>query len=236
LSKVIPRKDIPQIYTMYNAGVDAADRQGDLAHKLPLEAFRKKREEVVAEVLRTKSRHWDNIITSTEETLRQLSMVATVVSAVRRTVSQRMLEVKTSGYLMLGLPGVVAAWMLHGSKKWDVRPSGAAAFWGGYGAVCWGVVRLLWEHCRQFERLQLVNLDGFFEEAYAWFFIHADSEDLRSRWTTVRARTASILRAVASVTDLPPVAAWEIDRINESLTEDVDYLRRLALLGKEKVS
>merc|ERR1712032_402459 len=38
LSKVIPRKDIPQIYTMYNAGVDTGEEKVR-EHKLPLEAF-----------------------------------------------------------------------------------------------------------------------------------------------------------------------------------------------------
>ncbi|CAK9016975.1 Metacaspase-1A [Durusdinium trenchii] len=80
LSKVIPRKDIPQIYTMYNAGVEqehgngaeeyfyvSMTGNGVRQHKLPLEAFRQKREEVVAEVLRARTRHWDNVITATEE-------------------------------------------------------------------------------------------------------------------------------------------------------------------------
>merc|ERR1719245_983843 len=47
LSKVIPRKDIPLIYTMFNAG---AERREDSAVKreqnLPLEPFRRKRREV----------------------------------------------------------------------------------------------------------------------------------------------------------------------------------------------
>merc|ERR1719245_2730942 len=41
LSKVIPRKDIPLIYTMFNAGAEAQG-SGPRAHNLPLEAFRKK--------------------------------------------------------------------------------------------------------------------------------------------------------------------------------------------------
>ncbi|CAE7354398.1 EHD2 [Symbiodinium pilosum] len=68
LSKVIPRKDIPQIYTMYNSGVEHAEN-GMREHKLPLEAFRQKREEVVQEVLRARTRHWDNVITATEDGL-----------------------------------------------------------------------------------------------------------------------------------------------------------------------
>ena len=50
---------------MYNAVEQ--EETGARQHKLPLEAFRQKREEVVAEVLRARARHWDNVITSTEE-------------------------------------------------------------------------------------------------------------------------------------------------------------------------
>lgn len=235
LSKVIPRKDIPQIYTMYNAGVggESAQVQGDKSHKLPLEAFRKKREEVVAEVLRTKSRHWDNVITTSEETLRELAMVATVSSAVRNNVCRRDLEVKATGALVLGVPGVVGAWLLHGNMRLNAPTWMTPSFWAGYGLVCYGTVRLLCEYCRQYERLQIMNLDDYFEKAYAWFFIHADAEDLRHRWCTVRPRTANILSAVASVTMLPPIAAWEVARISTCLEKDIWYLRQLAKLVRK---
>eukprot|EP00927_Polykrikos_kofoidii_P049738 TRINITY_DN43757_c0_g1_i1.p1 TRINITY_DN43757_c0_g1~~TRINITY_DN43757_c0_g1_i1.p1 ORF type:complete len:559 (-),score=80.69 TRINITY_DN43757_c0_g1_i1:263-1939(-) len=232
LSKVIPRKDIPMIYTMYNAGTDGRDlQQSDKAHKLPLEAFRKKREEVIQEVLRTKNRHWDNVITSSEETLRQLSMVATVAGAVRQRVRRHLFEAQGAGGVVFGLPGVFAFWLLHcgggGARRWSSAWL-APGFWSCYGLFCAGASWLLREHQRQFERLQLVNLDTYFEEAYASFFIHADAEDLRSRWSTVRPRTASILRAVPSITKLPEIAEWEITRINLCLEKDMWYLRQLA--------
>ncbi|CAE8605286.1 unnamed protein product, partial [Polarella glacialis] len=115
LSKVIPRKDIPQIYTMYNSGVDD-DKNNGKVHKLPLEAFRKKREEVVAEVLRAKTRHWDNVITATEDTLRQLEMVATVTGAVRQRVRKQSTEMLGYGVLAFGLPGLTIGRLLQ--LKW----------------------------------------------------------------------------------------------------------------------
>jgi len=234
LSKVIPRKDIPQIYTMYNNVDDtSASTTGDKSHKLPLEAFRKKREEVVAEVLRTKSRHWDNIITTSEESLRQLAMVATVSSAVRDDVCRRVIEVQISAGVALLIPGLFVAWAMHGPRKLSVQQWMVPTTWGVYGCICWCSGRLLQEYCRQYERLQLANIDVYFEEAYAWFFIHADSEDLRSRWQTVRPRVQVILNAVNSVRLLPAIARWEVSRISQCLDKDVWYLRQLAKLVRK---
>jgi len=224
LSKVIPRKDIPLIYTMYNAGIETGERE----HKLPLEAFRRKREEVVAEVLRAKARHWDNIITSTEDMLRQLEMVATVTQAVRGRVRAQVHNVEACGAAALGIPGVIAGWLFREKfvgPRWI--PSG---FWVLYGALCFGASRFLREYTRQFERLQIADLDTYFEEAYGWHFIHADSEDLRGRWATVRPRVVSILKAATSITALPEIASWEVSRINACLEKDVWYLRLLAKL------
>mmetsp|Transcript_16397 Transcript_16397/g.46940 ORF Transcript_16397/g.46940 Transcript_16397/m.46940 type:complete len:547 (-) Transcript_16397:115-1755(-) len=228
LSKVIPRKDIPQIYTMYNAGVES-EGHTIREHKLPLEAFRKKRKEVVAEVLRAKDRHWDNVITSTEDTLRQLQMVAKVSGAVSDRLSRQYREAVFWGGLGLGVPALVAAKVLN--DKWTGSRWIPAAFWAFYGGMSYGIARLLRAYCSQFERLQVADLDTYFEEAYAWYFIHVDAEDLRVRWATVRPRVASILKAAAvSLAPLPRVYEWEIKRIDECLEKDIWYLRLLAKL------
>ncbi|OLP90215.1 EH domain-containing protein 4 [Symbiodinium microadriaticum] len=132
LSKVIPRKDIPQIYTMYNAGVEHAEN-GVREHKLPLEAFRQKREEVVQEVLRARTRHWDNVITATEDTLRQLEMVCTVTSAVSQRVRRQAKEATLWSSCLVGIPAMVGFKLLH--DRW------AGSRW--FGASTAGVALLL---------------------------------------------------------------------------------------------
>ncbi|CAE8642941.1 unnamed protein product, partial [Polarella glacialis] len=216
LSKVIPRKDIPQIYTMYNSGVDD-DKNNGKVHKLPLEAFRKKREEVVAEVLRAKTRHWDNVITATEDTLRQLEMVATVTGAVRQRVRKQSTEMLGYGVLAFGLPGLTIGRLLQ--LKWTGPAWVPASFWAAYAVIGYGAGRFILEYIRQFEQIQVADLDRYFEEAYAWFFIHVDAEDLRGRWSTVRPRAANILRHATSITKLPFIARWEISRPLEAELE-----------------
>lgn len=226
LSKVIPRKDIPQIYTMYNAGVE--QENGVRQHKLPLEAFRQKREEVVAEVLRARTRHWDNVITATEDTLRQLEMVCTVAMAVRHRVRRQRHDVWFWTSTLLGLPALVAGKFIH--DKWPGQRSLHLGILSAAAVLSLGVARFICEYMRQFEKFQVSELDSYFEDAYAWFFIHVDAEDLRNRWATVRPRVASILKAAPSVAALPDISSWEIARIDECLEKDVWYLRLLAKL------
>eukprot|EP00435_Cladocopium_sp_Y103_P045595 s280_g13.t1 len=92
------------------------------------------------------------------------------------------------------------------------------------------LVEALPKYMRQFEKFQVSDLDSYFEEAYSWFFIHVDAEDLRNRWATVRPRVSSILKAATSVSRLPEISSWEIRRIDECLEKDVWYLRLLAKL------
>lgn len=229
LSKVIPRKDIPQIYTMYNAGTSVGETVKE--HKLPLEAFRKKRDEVVAEVLHSKSRHWDNVVTYTEDTLRQLEMVATVSSAVQQKCQNQAHDMQLWATVILGVPGLIAAQLFR--QRWTGSNLVALGFWASYALICFGVSKFLEEYFRQFERLQIVDLDAYFERAYAWYFIHVDASDLRGRWAVVRTRVMNILQAAPSIRKLPAIASWEIARIDECLQKDIWYLRLLAKLLRE---
>jgi len=76
---------------------------------LPLEAFAKKREEVIEEVLRVPERHNDNIITAFEETLRQISMVAMILGAITKLVRRCLLQVIACGLGVMLLPAVAVA-------------------------------------------------------------------------------------------------------------------------------
>jgi GTPase SAR1 family protein len=228
LSKVIPRKDIPMIYTIYNDGHGEDNKE----HKLPLEAFRCKREEVISEVFRAKDRHWDNVITATEDTLRQIQMVATVITAVRNRVWRRRREVQVGGTLVLAIPIAISYRLLH--TRWGDPSSWAiAGLASSYFLCCYGLVRFLRDHCRQHEGLQVANLDDYFVEAHKNVFIHSDGEDLRARWTTVRPRIASILAAVPTAAALPSISKTAISGIDAVVQEDVLYARHLAKILRD---
>lgn len=222
LSKVINRKDIPQIYTMFNEGFATATN-----NRLPLEAFSKKRDEVVQEVLRVKERHNDNIITSLEETMRQIEMVATVITAICWRVKRRLLQVRLCAVAILVAPSLILLELVSKGvlvlETWTL-----ATVATGYVLTCIGIVSLLWEYFRQFQRLQCSSLDATFEELYAEHFIHDDGEDFRLRWCVAKPRVSNILNASPCIVALPTIHSWEIARIRDCVSKDVWYLRQLA--------
>lgn len=253
LSKVIKRKDIPQVYTMYNAGFEGTATHRE--QRLPLEPFARKRNEVIEEVLRVRERHNDNVITALEETLRQVEMVSRVLTLIRAKIRRRMFELQALALLALVGPAA-AAFMLWSTIQgsafaqaaapvqgtglppsappsfWDSLPRGWGLFGilSAYGLICLGMLGFLWEYFWQFQNLQIVGLDSIFEEAYADHFIHDDGEDLRTRWTIVKTKISSILKFVPCAAFLPRVRDWELSRLQECLDKDVWYLRQIARL------
>ncbi|CAK9118364.1 unnamed protein product [Durusdinium trenchii] len=237
LSKVIPQKDIPMVWTMYN------ERNGSKRppheNELPLEAFAANRNAVVREVLRAKVRHWDNIVTSLEECLRQSDMLSRMCNKVRESAKQQISRAWRGAALMLSLPFFVAAFIGHGRFS-----GGLATAWSqGSGVVsllsqlavlcvllCFVVLGLTLDQLRQFDRIQMSHggLDTMFESVYHDIFIHTGGEDLRVRWATVRPLLEAMLKSVKSPTQLPLIESWELDRIAEILEEDIWYLRQVA--------
>lgn len=225
LAKVMLRKDLPMIYTMYNdTGAPHAN------HKLPLDTFREKRDEVINEVLSCKSRHWHNVITTTEDTLRQLVMMTTITSTVRSRVSRKRTELQLTGSISLLALGLIGGRLL---VHYETSVTGIGLFGGMMAGACSVAALVLGEVGRRFESFQTANLNRYFEDAYKAKFIHSDGESLRARWLNVRPRIENILRSITTITDLPVIHSYEIDMVKNSIEEDVVYMRKLARLLAE---
>ena len=86
LSKVVRRKDIPRIYTVFTEGPQDGHRvPRAIENGLPVEEFAKMRGEVVQEVLRAPGRQVDNLLTLLEQT----SMKVFISAKVSETLRQR---------------------------------------------------------------------------------------------------------------------------------------------------
>jgi len=227
LSKVIRRKDIPQIYTMFNAGFDLA---AGAEHKLPLDAFARRRDEVVAEVLRARERHFDNVVTALEETMRQVCMVANVLGVMRNKAMIRVTLVMAVAFLILSAPIGVLVWLFVNEWVETVTLPFCVGVGASYVLLVLAVSTFFREYLRQYRMLQATSLDDTFEETYAEFFIHNDGEDHRSRWQVVRPKITSILSSIPCASSLPTFPKWEIDRIDQVLSKDIWHLRQLARL------
>lgn len=238
LSKVIPRKDLPMIYTMYNdLSVDGeTHNEADDANRtqLPLDRFRQKREEVIAEVLRARIRHWDNVITGFEETLRDVEMIAIVTSRLQRKVSSWRLAVQTTSAILVGLPALLAA-QVFGFGDLTLRKRVIVSGCMSYGALCCGMVWFIKDYLKSGELLQ-IDLDYEFETAYSEQFIHSDVEDLRGRWLNVKPKINNMLRSVPTAARLANFKEWEIAKIKEAVGSDLVYLRQLARVLRKQDS
>merc|ERR1719387_1857570 len=84
-------------------------------------------------------------------------------------------------------------------KRWgDPHPLALSGIASSYLVLSYGAISFLMSYGRQDEEIQMANLDSHFENAYREAFIHADAEDLRSRWQTVKPTVVNILRSVGS--------------------------------------
>ena len=235
LSKVIPQKDIPMVWTMYN------ERNGGKRppheNELPLEAFAANRNAVVREVLRAKVRHWDNIVTTLEESLRQCDMLSRMCNVVRESSKQQISKAWRGAGIMLLVPWIIAACIgkgdfLGASSSEDPSANRSLMIQAAVlcGLLCLIVLGLTLEQLRQFDRIQLsrTGLDAMFESVYQHIFIHTGGEDLRVRWATVRPLLEAMLKSVKSPTMLPCIEPWELLKIDEVLEQDIWFLRQLA--------
>jgi hypothetical protein len=68
LSKVIPRKDLPRIYTMFLPTVNTDNPDPDGVGAIPMQTFIDTREEVIREIYRAPLRRVDNSITELNDT------------------------------------------------------------------------------------------------------------------------------------------------------------------------
>eukprot|EP01061_Rhynchopus_euleeides_P004397 TRINITY_DN1364_c0_g1_i1.p1 TRINITY_DN1364_c0_g1~~TRINITY_DN1364_c0_g1_i1.p1 ORF type:complete len:480 (+),score=223.17 TRINITY_DN1364_c0_g1_i1:42-1481(+) len=86
LSKVVKRKDIPRIYTIFTPGTDTDGNrvQHALDNALPVKEFEKMQLEVVNEVLRAPGRQLDNMLTLLEQTTNKVYLTAKVAEDLRQ--------------------------------------------------------------------------------------------------------------------------------------------------------
>merc|ERR1719361_2485560 len=117
--------------------------------------------------------------------MRQMEMVAKVVTAISQRVKWRLWQVRLFGLVILLAPSLILLRLVNKGvlvlETWTLVTVAT-----GYVLTCMGVVSLLWEYFRQFQRLQCNSLDATFEEKYAEHFIHDDGEDFRLRWHVAR--------------------------------------------------
>ena len=215
LGKIIPRKDLPLIYTTFTPV------KGAPPPTLPAKDFETARKELIAEIRRAPERRIDNVLTKAEDFAGDLRMHARVANAAASKLKAFRRRVwLIAGLAATSLIGVAALSKFAGGPTWlTVGPGVAAAITLGGGIF---LARVL----TQRERGHLLrSLDTLFETVYARPLLVRDrAQDLRARWAKIRERTQRTATQL-DLTKVRKLRAHDLRQLDAVIDAEIPDLR-----------
>ncbi len=215
LGKVIPRKDLPHIYTTF------VPVEGARPPVLPPKDFETAREELVREINRAPARRVDNLVTRLEDHARRLLVHARAIDEAGRSL--RSFRLKLWGFVaMIVLFGALAGAISIQvpAPVWVttvIFGSSALVGYGGSFAIK-GLVRSEGEQI-------VAGLGDVFEKAHAReLLVRERVDDLRALWDRVQPRTRQTLEKVG-ILAFPGLSSAERRRIENALEREIPELR-----------
>jgi len=176
LGKVIPRKDLPMIYTTF---VPLADKPKS---RLPMEDFEKARNDLIGELRRAPTRRMDNQITQIQAYAERLRLHAMVIGEAANRL--RSVRARWVGFTILLLGGLSAAALATGM----VVALPGIAFAAVLAYVFIGYIAL-----PRTKRRLIARFDQIFEEQHDRELLLRDrAEDLRRMWEEVSPRAREV--------------------------------------------
>ena len=232
LSKVIPRKDLPRIFTMclpqaaHSGGESSIEANTTTNNNNPggLADLHQTRHDVVAEVMKAPKRRIDNMVTHLHDATHLLWMHATLLDDVKRRYRKRMWEHKMHEVSLLsamsGLAGL--SWYM----ELPMQATGAVV-----AAAVVSVGGLVWYNASKLKEVEGTlttpeDLAVSFQRCYAREVSDAD-EFTASVWQRIREPLRlSLLQH--GVDALPSVTSADIAALVKIVDVDIPELRRVA--------
>jgi len=231
LSKVIPRKDLPRIFTMcLPASSTTTSSTDETGATVPppigsgLADLHQTRDDVVAEVMKAPKRRIDNVITHLNDSVHLLLMHARIVEDTRSRYSRMVWEnrVQEGGTLATGAS--LTALGMYFSLPVEFTGGVVAATVLGVGGMHWYNSSKLKAH--EDNLLTPEELGASFQRTHSREVSEAD-EFTSSVWQRIRDPLMVSLRTVG-LDNTPTVGSNDIYALNQILDEDIPRLRRLA--------
>ena len=223
LSKVIPRKDLPPIFTM-SLPSEGGKNKATLSSSLS--DLEHTRDDVVAQVLQAPKRRVDNVITNLYDSTATMMLYSKIWNDI---VARYNKEWRSCRLQEVGLT-LAAGLTFAGANQLGLDP----AIQGGVvGMSIVGIGGLYWYHTSYLKSLQedlttLESLSTSFQRTHARQVQDAD-EYIASLWQRIRGSLQSALSSVfEDGGSLPTVSASELQTMQDILDKDIPRLRRLA--------
>jgi len=221
LSKVIPRKDLPPIFTMslpneQNQNTTLSASLSDLEHT---------RDDVVGQVMQAPKRRVDNNITNLYDSTSMLLLYSKIWNDV---VSRYGKEWRSCRLQEVGLT-TAAALVVGGMNHLAMEP---VLQGGAFGTSIVGIGALVWYHQHYLQRMQeeltsLESLSTSFRRTHARQVQDAD-EFAASLWQRVRHSLQTALQTAFEETgNLPTVSQRELQHLQDIMDIEIPKLRRL---------
>ena len=225
LSKVIPRKDLPRIFTMcLPVGNENDSSSSAVSISSGLADLHQTREEVLAEVMKAPLRRIDNVITGLADSVHLLMMHATLMEYTRKQYSSAIWKhrVQIAGTFTTGAS--VAGMSIYTGMPLQVTASALCMTLLSMG----GIQIIGMKSLRELKE-ELTSQDGLnraFQHSYPREIAEAD-EFITSIWQRIREPMRLSLSAIG-VENLVTVKSSEIDALKSILDENIPQLRRKA--------
>jgi hypothetical protein len=220
LSKVIPRKDLPRIFTMCLPVGDESEE----APSSGLADLHQTRNDVVREVMKAPKRRIDNVITHLYDSVHQLKMHATLMNHMRQTYRQKLWQHRLQEGLGLFFGAGVTGMGLY--LQLPIHLTG-----GVVATTILGVGGLSWYHSVQLKQLEETltshhELSTRFQRLYAREIKEGD-EYVASVWQRIREPLKMALE-MQGLNAIPSVSKSELDTLDAIVHVEIPALRRLA--------
>ncbi len=230
LSKVIPRKDLPRIFTMCLPVASSADGEAKSAtttealDQRALADLHQTRDDVLAEVMKAPKRRIDNVITNLHDSVHLLLMHAVVAEDVRSRYSKRQWEnrIQECSSLILGVG--LSALGIHFDVPLQFTGGVVAATVIGVGGMHWFNSSKLKDVEEQLTSIE--ELSASFQRTHPQEVSEAD-EFYSAIWARIRdPLRLSLWRN--GLSDFPSVSKSDVAKLQNILDEEIPRLRRLA--------
>jgi hypothetical protein len=213
---VIPRKDLPLIFTTF-VPVD-----GVAPPKLPTQDFVSAREELIHEVKRAPARRVDNLVTQLEEHGQRLLVHARVIDEAGRRLRRFRLKQWALLVIAVLVTGLAGAITVGAHVQWWI----SAIVFAGAALLAYGGAFVVRGFVRSQAQQIIEGLPGVFEHLYARELLVRDRvDDLHALWGKVQPRVRQALEKVG-ILAFPGLSRNERDRLGDAIEKEVPDLRR----------
>jgi len=228
LSKVIPRKDLPRIFTMCLPTSHSTGPAG-VETKLPppagLADLHQTRNDVVAEVMKAPKRRIDNVITHLSDSVHQLHLHAVLQNHVRQRYRKNLWNHRAQ----LVVSSVMAS-ALVSAAVYTHTPMHILG--GTVSLSILGVGGLFWYNALQLEAteqtmLTTEELSLIFRREFSKEVVNDADEYIASVWQRIREPLQLSLESIG-LERLPHVSTFELEHLQNILEKEIPELRRLA--------